>query len=385
MIVTNMAMDTRATSCYMDESLLQQLNIKGEDDYFTLTTMERNSSKIPVKIIAYLEIVSLDNDYKVTIPKVFAKKHWPFENHQTLSEKDVNKFLELNEVPFNFVKAKVGLLVGLNMPEILRPLEIINTSKNGPYASKHVFGWALNGPIGGKFENVCFRTCIKTDCQSLDNKIESYFARDFEDKYDDMTVSRQDLLWQEKKSSGIKQLPNGQYEIPLPFEEDDVTMPDNERYCLARLNSLKTQLRNDEKFRGDYISFMKEMREKNFVEVSPPELETAECKKWFLPHHGVYHKQKKSIRVVFDCSSKYKGISLNDKLLQGSDLTNNLVGVLLRFRNGEIAFTCDIQKMFYSIKVSKEDANFLRFFWYKNDDIKFKTSTIQAERSCIWC
>ena len=372
MIVTNMAMDTHATSCYMDESLLQQLNIKGEDDYLTLTTMEQNSSKIPVKIIADLEIVSLDNDYKVTIPKVFAKKHWPFENHQTLSEKDVNKFPELNEVPFNFVKAKVGLLVGLNMPEILRPLEIINTSKNGPYASKHVFGWALNGPIGGKFENVCFRTCIKTDYQSLDNKIESYFARDFEDKYDDMTVSRQDLLWQEKVSSGIKQLPNGQYEIPLPFEEDDVTMPDNERYCLARLNSLKTQLRND-KFRGDYISFMKEMREKNFVEeVPPPELETAEGKKWFLPHHGVYHKQIKSIRVVFDCSSKYKGISLNDKLLQGPDLTNNLVGVLLRFRNGEIAFTSDIQKMFYSIKVSKEDTNFLRFFWYKNDDINSK-------------
>ena len=97
-----------------------------------------------------------------------------------------------------------------------------------------------------------------------------------------MTASQQDLLWQEKVSSGIKQLPNGQYEIPLPFEEDGVTMPDNERYCLARLNSLKTQLLKDEKIRGDYISFMKEMREKNFVEDGPPpELETS------------YHKQKK--------------------------------------------------------------------------------------------
>ena len=160
---------------------------------------------------------------------------------------------------------------------------------------------------------------------------------------------------------------------PLPFEEDDVTMPDNERYCLARLNSLKTQRLNDEKFRGDYISFMKEMREKNFVEEDPPpELETAEGKKWFLPHHGIYHKQKKSIRVVFDCSSKYKGISLNDKLLKGPHLTNNLVGVLLRFRNGEIAFTSDIQTIFYSIKVLKEDTIFLRFYWYKNDGINSK-------------
>ncbi|CAC5418067.1 unnamed protein product [Mytilus coruscus] len=43
----------------------------------------------------------------------------------------------------------------------------------------------------------------------------------------------------------------------------------------------------------------------------------------YIPHHGVYHPQKpEKIRVVFDCSSRYKGESLNYYLLQGSDLTN---------------------------------------------------------------
>lgn len=40
-------------------------------------------------------------------------------------------------------------------------------------------------------------------------------------------------------------------------------------------------------------------------------------KKWYLPHHGVYHPQKPGkIRVVFECSTKFSETSLNNKLLR---------------------------------------------------------------------
>ena len=35
------------------------------------------------------------------------------------------------------------------------------------------------------------------------------------------------------------------------------------------------------------------------------------------------------IRVVFDCSAQFQGISLNNKLFQGTYITNNLVRVLI--------------------------------------------------------
>ena len=66
---------------------------------------------------------------------------------------------------------------------------------------------------------------------------------------------------------------------------------------------------------------------------------------WYIPHHGIYNSNKPGkIRVVFDCSAKYQGTSLNDNLLQGPDLTNGLIGVLARFRKETIAIMCNIEK-----------------------------------------
>ncbi|XP_033099312.1 uncharacterized protein LOC117102969 [Anneissia japonica] len=78
---------------------------------------------------------------------------------------------------------------------------------------------------------------------------------------------------------------------------------------------------------------------------------------WYLPHHPVLHPQKPDkVRVVFDCSATYRGCSLNDKLLQGLDLTNTLIGIMMRFRLEEVAFMADIEAMFYQVRVSDKDS-----------------------------
>ena len=55
-------------------------------------------------------------------------------------------------------------------------------------------------------------------------------------------------------------------------------------------------------------------------------------KTWYIPHHGVFSPNKPGkIRVVFDCSLEVGGESINRNLLAGPDLTNQLIGVLIRF------------------------------------------------------
>ena len=83
------------------------------------------------------------------------------------------------------------------------------------------------------------------------------------------------------------------------------------------------------------------------------------------------------MRVVFDCAAKFKGTSLNDQLLQGPDLTNGLVGVLIRFRQEPVAMVADVEGMFHQVRVAPEDCQALRFLWWPDDDLSKEPTDFQ--------
>ena len=74
--------------------------------------------------------------------------------------------------------------------------------------------------------------------------------------------------------------------------------------------------------------------------------------------------------MVFDDAALHDGVSLNSQLNRGPDLTNSLLGVLLRFRKERIEFAANIQSMFLQVKVSADDVHTLRFLWWENADFR---------------
>ena len=136
----------------------------------------------------------------------------------------------------------------------------------------------------------------------------------------------------------------GHYEMPLPFRFRP-HLPVNKRTALVMLKRLK-KLQKDDHYRNHYHQFMNGLFEAGHAEVVKEDPAPGET--WYIPHHGVYHPNKPDkLRVVFDCSAKHNGTSLNDHLLTGPDLTNSLVGVLIRFRLHPVAVLCDVEKMFH--------------------------------------
>ena len=71
---------------------------------------------------------------------------------------------------------------------------------------------------------------------------------------------------------------------------------------------------------------------------------------------------------MFDASANFQQTSLNDHLLQGPDQNSSLYGVLCRFRENQVAVTGDIESMFHCFYVNPEDRNFLRFFWWEDNN-----------------
>ncbi|XP_072140810.1 uncharacterized protein [Dermacentor andersoni] len=56
-------------------------------------------------------------------------------------------------------------------------------------------------------------------------------------------------------------------------------------------------------------------------------------------------------------------------LLTGPDLMNSLLGVFLRFRKEPVAITVDINHMFYCFLVRDDHRNYLRFVWFRHNNI----------------
>ena len=58
----------------------------------------------------------------------------------------------------------------------------------------------------------------------------------------------------------------------------------------------------------------------------------------------MYHQSKPGkICVAFDCSDEFEEKSINKKLLQGPDLTNQIVSILIRFREEKVDVLADVE------------------------------------------
>ena len=55
-------------------------------------------------------------------------------------------------------------------------------------------------------------------------------------------------------------------------------------------------------------------------------------------------KKPDKFRVVFDCAAKYNGLSLNDMLYSGPDITSNDA-----FQERKIAIAADIEEMLMQV------------------------------------
>ena len=65
--------------------------------------------------------------------------------------------------------------------------------------------------------------------------------------------------------------------------------------------------------------------------------------------------------MIFDLSAEFHGTSINKTLLSRPDMTKQIIGVLLRFREEQIAATGDIEAMYDQVKVPENQRCFLQF------------------------
>ncbi|XP_072033404.1 uncharacterized protein [Amphiura filiformis] len=310
------------------------------------------SCPIITPVTVYSKDTDLDRKNIIDLPRVYTQAELPASVDDVVTHQDVETFDYLKEVKLPDMQhvsdAHVGLLIGNSVPSATEPLEVINSVDNGPYAVKTLLGWCVHGVPKSRTTKRIFRVKVN----SIEEQFQQLYNHEFPERLinDTPQLSGEDVEFLSKVNSTTK-LVDGHYEMGLPIRNPDKEFINNINQAEQRAAHLKKRFEKDPKYHEKYKQCMNEMLQKNYAE-EVAEDELISDRVWYIPHHGVVHQQKGKLRVVFDCGATFMGQSLNSRLLQGPDLTNNLTGVLLRFRQYPIAVIGDIEAMYYQVHAS---------------------------------
>lgn len=364
-------LDTMSDATFVAEPAVHQLETHGKPTTLSITTIAAEGDEIACVQYSHLCVRGYNSNEKIKINRAYSKKEIPLDKSQIPTQAMAESWPHLMSIVSEIPPVQdciVGLLLGFDTARALLPLQsIAGECPDDPFAVQTPLGWSIVGHVIKK--QTTLQTSSKAKDESPPCSIIRALERDFKDTEDvsQNTLSQDDRQFLDLIQNGIKQQEDGFYTMPLPLKWKP-DMPKTRLMAEKRLRLLQQKFIKNPEFRIEYKAFMDDIISKGHAEPVPDEeLDILPQETSYIPHFGVRHPKKHKLRVVFDCSAKSDGVSLNDHLLQGPDQMNQLAGVLLRLRQEKVALMCDIEQMFHSFRVNQADRNYLRFLWYGDE------------------
>ena len=202
-------------------------------------------------------------------------------------------------------------------------------SDGEPMAQKTVFGWVLSGPVQD-LENPILQA------HHSDVEINSVLRKfwELEEMPFKKFLTPEEKICEEHFVKNHTRDQDGRFVVSLPFNSQVKNIGSSRDQAVSRLNQLERRFRKYPERKKQYVQFMKEYEQLNHMEKISPE-EITKCPNYYLPHHFVVKEDSSStkLRVVFDGSAKTNtGVSLNNALMVGPTIQDDLFTLLLRFR-----------------------------------------------------
>ncbi|XP_062714208.1 uncharacterized protein LOC134290983 [Aedes albopictus] len=297
---------------------------------------ERDKCEVPVRLENLMELWKEFNTVQAELEMIE-------EDNEVLDAylKERTEF----ERAYYRVKGTLVLLNQSNSPTVAR--NSIGSS-NDNAGQTHIKLPDIKLPVfSGEYENCmeCFWT-IEDDAAVAYSPVEAFCEKFFRDT----TVRNED----------------GRYVVRIPFKEDALeTLGTNRQTALRRFQLIEGRLQRDPNLEAEYRKFMGEYEKLGHMK-RVSETEAASEPAYFLPHHPIIREDSSTtkFRVVFDASCKSSTeVSLNDVMLVGPVVQEDLRSITMRVRLHPIMLISDVAKMYRQISLFPEDCRFHLIFW----------------------
>ena len=141
-------LDQGSSASFCTTGLMDRLNLSGRKTTIILRTMGQEII-VDSCIVSDLEVAGLNSGWYCEMPDIFTQRRMPVNRSNVPRQEDLHKWPHLQHVYLPEIYTDVELLIGMNVPKALEPLEVIRSVEEGPYAIKTMLGWTVNGHLGG--------------------------------------------------------------------------------------------------------------------------------------------------------------------------------------------------------------------------------------------
>ena len=373
----NALLDSGAQISLIRSSVAEDLKLKGRDIVITITKVGGQEEELSTKSyqvrIRSLEDRSAHVIQAIGIPSIS-------EDITDVKVADIARQLGLGKRQLRRGNGHIDLLIGIDQAK----LHTGETREAGNVVARHSpLGWVVFGAVPGKQSEASHVYHIK-----LETPVD---MTDFWTT-ESMGVSVKPCSCEAGKLSQIEREEakiieescekiGSQWLIPYPWKKDPRQLPNNKSEAMKKLEATERRLLRNPDHAAAYDLQMVEMNQLQFSR-RLTEKETREYSGpvHYISHHEVLRPESKStpVRIVFNSSAAFQGHKLNEYWMKGPDLLNDLFGVVLRFRENQVAFIGDISKMYHRIRIPEMDQHVHRFLWrnlqtHREPDVYVKT------------
>ena len=264
--------------------------------------------------------------------------------------------LNLADPSFN-IPRKVDVLLGADVVE-----EILIENKikdNGLYLRDSILGWVVSSPVLTSDAH-CITTHLAISSDADTDQLLSKFW-ELENFPEQKHLTVEERKCEEHYKATTQRNTEGRFVVQMPFKEESQKLGYNKANAMKRFLRLEPTMHRDEFLLKKYSAFIQEFLDLGHLE-KVESLELDVFPNYYLPHHCVLKEDSstKKLRVVFEASSNTNtGVSLNECLLVGPKIQEDLFDILLRFRFFKVAMSADIAKIYREV----EDKDYHRIFW----------------------
>lgn len=227
------------------------------------------------------------------------------------------------------------------------------------------FGWIVSGRATiEQFEQS--RKIVSLACNepTLDEQISRFW--EIEQCQTSSILSPDETKCEEIFERTTTRGPDGRFIVTLPKDTAKMkALGTSYNIAKRRLQSLIRRLKANPELQRQYQEFLSEYEQLGHMEEITPNVND-ESLAYYMPHHCIVRPDSLTtkLRVVFDAScATESGVSLNEALLVGPVLQEDLVSITMRFRIPRYAVTADIEKMYRQIWIANSDRPLQRILW----------------------